>query len=174
MNAFPHHLNNLTARIARESDQEFMQQLYAATRDDLRMIPGDPAFVTQLIAMQQQMQTAGYRNIYPNAEYWVIEHAGKPIGRIVLHITPAEIRVVDMAVLPEVRSKGFGTEVLRAIQKNATERKLSLALRVHHDNPRAQRLYAALGFVTTSSDDLSEQMQWRAALEDDRAPCPSS
>lgn len=160
MHALTQHLDNLTVRAARSGDQEFMKRLYASSRDDLRQIAADPTFIDSLISMQQNMQTIGYRNTYPDAEYLVLEHCGEAVGRVVVDTGLKEMRVVDISMLPQVRGRGFGTAVLRALQRNAVEKKLPLVLSVHRNNPRARRLYLKLGFQPVSGNDSAEEMMW--------------
>lgn len=163
MHELARYLNPLTLRSAASSDREFLTRLYASTRDDLRQIPAHPVIVESLIAMQQNMQTAGYRNAYPDAAYLVIDRDEEAVGRIVIDTAPGEIRLVDISLLPPVRGKGIGSAVLRAVQQFAAEKHLPLMLSVHRNNPRARRLYLALGFQLVSGDEMAEQMRWDSA-----------
>lgn len=163
MHELAKHLDNLNVRPAADGDQEFMKRLYASTRDDLRQIQADPDFIDTLIAMQQNIQIAGYRNTYPDAQYLVLEHDGEAVGRIVVNTDSREMRLVDISLLPQARGKGFGTAVLRALQRCAAEKNLPLALSVHSSNPQAKRLYLTLGFQLASGDAMTEQMVWNSA-----------
>lgn len=154
-------LDNLTVRNADDGDQAFLGRLYASTRDDLRQIAAEPAFVESLIAMQQNMQTAGYRSAYPDAQYLLFEHHGEAIGRMIVHAGPEEIRLVDISFMPHARGKRFGTAVLRALQQSAVRKNLPLRLSVHRDNAHAGRLYAALGFRVESEDEMTVRMLWK-------------
>lgn len=153
-------LDNLTIRGADSADQEFLKRLYASTRDDLRQMAADPAFIDSLIAMQQNMQLVGYRNMYPDAEYLVLEHDGEAVGRIVVNTGPDEMRLVDISLLPQARGKGFGTAVIRVLQQSSADKKLPLVLSVYRSNPQARRLYVALGFQPASGNEMAEQMIW--------------
>jgi ribosomal protein S18 acetylase RimI-like enzyme len=73
---------------------------------------------------------------------------------------PSAIRLVDIALLPELRGQGLGRHILCALQGCAAGHGLALTLAVHHANPAARRLYAALGFRSMRQNDVSEQMMW--------------
>jgi ribosomal protein S18 acetylase RimI-like enzyme len=144
------------------SDDAFLKDLFAATRDDLRAVLLDPAMLAPLIDMQWRAQSAGYRQAYPAADSLIVERAGLPLGRLLVDCTLPQWRIVDVALLPQARGQGHGTALLRALQERAGKAGASLALAVQRDNPGARRLYAALGFVAAGGDALDEQMAWPA------------
>jgi ribosomal protein S18 acetylase RimI-like enzyme len=148
----------LRARAVDGGDTDFLARLYFSTRLDLQSTTADPAFVASLIAMQQRFQAAGYRIDFPGAGYLVLERNGAPCGRIVVDAREQALRLVDIALLSEARGQGVGSHILRALQGCATQLGLLLTLSVHHSNPKARRLYLALGFQTSSRDAVSEQM----------------
>lgn len=158
--ALPDLLHPVRARAAADGDFDFLARLYASTRMDLQSATADPAFVASLIAMQQRLQAAGYRHDFPDAGYLVLEQHGAPCGRIVVDAGPAALRLVDIALLPELRGQGLGRHILRALQACAARHGRALTLSVHHANPNARRLYAALGFLSCGGNDVSEQMMW--------------
>jgi ribosomal protein S18 acetylase RimI-like enzyme len=143
-----------------DADADFLARLYASTRMDLHSATADAGFVASLIAMQQRFQAAGYRDNFPGASYLLLEHLGKPCGRIVVDAGPQRLRLVDIALLPEARGQGLGSHILRGLQACAAQLGLPLTLSVHHSNPRARKLYLALGFAPGSRNEVSEQMVW--------------
>lgn len=156
--------DNLTIRAARSEDQGFMASLYRTTRDDLRRLDADREFVESLIDMQQQAQVVGYGEQFPNAHYFIVERLGERIGRIVVDFGQSEVRLVDIAFLPGARGQGYGTQVIRALQRAATQVHTPLALVVHRDDPRARRLYGALGFVVAETHPMADKMVWTPVL----------
>lgn len=152
----------LHIRPALPSDEAFFLALYRSTRDDLLGLLADPRYIDALVAMQQQMQVAGYRGSYPDALYEVLELDGAPAGRLVTAAVPGAIRVVDIAVLPQARGRGLAGEALRRLQGQAAQGGRDLTLAVRKDNPGARRLYAALGFALESEDAAVLQLRWRA------------
>lgn len=146
-----------------DADDAFAATLYRSSRDDLRMLPGDPAFVEQLLAMQQRAQILGYRQAYPQASYLVLEREGTAIGRLVLDHDGTVLRLVDIAILPEAQNHGGGGAVLRGLQALAGARQWRLELGVNKSNLAARRLYQRLGFRLLAEDALQEQLSWSAA-----------
>jgi ribosomal protein S18 acetylase RimI-like enzyme len=144
-------------------DDAFAAELYRSTREDLRQMPGDPAFVEQLMAMQQRAQILGYRQAYPQASYLVLLYANRPIGRLVIDREGAVLRLVDIAILPEAQRQGAAFALLTCMQTLATNEQLRIELAVGKGNLAARRLYQRLGFHLDSEDALQEQLAWSAA-----------
>ena len=160
----PEFLLPLWARVPDGFDAAFLASLYASTRTDLHSMTADPAFVASLIAMQQRFQAAGYRNDFPGASHLLLERDGAACGRIVVDAGPQAVRLVDIALLPEVRGQGLGSHILRALQACAARHSVPLTLSVHHSNPRARRFYLAHGFHAHATNAMSEQMMWNNPL----------
>lgn len=158
-----HHLRQFAARECADADHAFLARLYASTRTDLVGSGPATAFGASLVAMQQRLQASGYRQAFPAARYLLLSHGGRPAGRIVVDIGESALRLVDIALLPELRGHGLGTGIIRALQAFAAERRLALTLAVHRINPGAARLYRTLGFTVTSSDSIAEQLRWECA-----------
>jgi ribosomal protein S18 acetylase RimI-like enzyme len=152
----------LLLRAAVDADAAFARTLYAATRDDLRLLPLPPAQVEQLIAMQQRVHEEGQRAMYPNAEVLVLEHAGEPAGRAVLDTTGTDWRLVDLALLPALRGRGLGAALLAALQARAAAHGARIGLAVLRTNAPALRLYRRAGFVIAGGNELQYQMLWQA------------
>jgi len=151
----------LHVRPATPADDAFFAELYASTRDDLRAMLADPRYIDGLIAMQRDMQVAGYRTRYPDARYEVLELDGAAAGRLVTAAVDGALRVVDIAVMPWARGRGVAGEALRRLQRQAARDGLDVTLGVRIDNASARSLYAALGFVQESEEGGSMQLRWR-------------
>ena len=73
---------------------------------------------------------------------------GRYIGDIRLVRINNEVFEIGICILPEERSKGYGTDAIKAIigyAFNSMEAS-KVTLRVYQNNPRAKRLYERLGF----------------------------
>lgn len=157
----PFHLRAVDC--ASDNDQAFVRALYHASRGDLQQLQADPAFIEQLITMQQNLQEQGYRQAYPQARQWVIERHGAPIGRLIVHPGQEALRVVDITLLPQAQGQGAGAVVLTGLQTHAAALGWSVSLAVNHHNGPARRLYARLGFAVESEDELQQQLRWSAS-----------
>jgi ribosomal protein S18 acetylase RimI-like enzyme len=101
----------------------------------------------------------GYRSMFPTGEFLIIELAGKPAGRIVISRGENEIRVVDVALLPEWRNHGIGTFLMRQICAGAEKPVRLCVLK----NNRARRWYQRLGFTQTGEQGFYDEFEWRPA-----------
>jgi ribosomal protein S18 acetylase RimI-like enzyme len=69
----------------------------------------------------------------------------EPAGRLYLNRGDSEIRIVDIALLPEHRGKGVGSALLRDLLAEADAHGKRVTIHVERMNP-ALRLYERLGF----------------------------
>lgn len=150
----------LNMRPMRTSDGAFMETLYRSTRDDLRLLDAEEDFIEEFIDLQRRAQAQGYGDMFPNAMYFVVEYHGEPIGRVVLDFGQNEIRVMDIALIPVARGKGYGGQVLQAVQAVAGKVMAPVTLTVRFDHLRAKQLYARLGFVVEEAQIPFERMVW--------------
>jgi GNAT superfamily N-acetyltransferase len=102
--------DRLVLRGERQQDEAFLRTLYASTRaDELAYVPLDAAQVDAFLRMQFDLQRAHYRRHFPAASFLIVELDGRPIGRLYVHYTPADVRVLDIALMPDRRGQGVGT-----------------------------------------------------------------
>ena len=152
----------LVLREPGDGDQAFIRTLYASTRDDLRLLPLPAAALENLVAMQQRAHEEGRRAAYPQARVLIMEAGGMPCGRVVLDIGGHAWRLLDIALLPEMRSRGLARQVLAAIQAQAAPRRASIGLAVQRSNAAALGLYRRCGFAIVGGDSLHHEMLWPA------------
>lgn len=123
-------------------DREFLYRVYASTRtEELAVVPWDDAQKQAFLRAQFDAQDAWWRENYSGASFDVIVVDGQPGGRLYLHRGDTEIRIVDIALLPEHRGKGIGTRLLRDVIAEGKR----VTIHVERMNP-ALRLYERLGF----------------------------
>jgi ribosomal protein S18 acetylase RimI-like enzyme len=91
----------------------------------------------------------------------VIEKDGVSIGRLYVARWEREIRIMDIALLPEHRGAGIGTELLRELQDEARSAGKTLTIHVERFNP-ALRLYERLGFRQVEDKGVYLLMRWSA------------
>ncbi len=140
-------------------DAPFLEKLYFETRrDEFAQLGWDENQLATLLKMQFMTQTQSYRMQFPDARNLIIEADGAAVGRL---IETDEIRLVDIAVLPEFRNQGIGSFVLRRLLKEAKNKAKPVNLQVLKTNIPAIRLYERFGFEKTGEDQLYLMMQWR-------------
>lgn len=148
-------------RIA-NGDLPFLAQLYASTRaKELAPAPWTDAQKTEFLSSQFQAQHAHYQRYYPNADWLVVSHRGDDVGRLYLERWPTQHRLIDIALLPEWRGKGFGEAMLRDVMDEAAAAGKAVSIHVEKLNP-AMRLYRRLGFAAVEDKGVYDLMRWSA------------
>jgi RimJ/RimL family protein N-acetyltransferase len=138
---------HITLRPLTEADMDFLLRLYATTRqDELNQVPWTDEQKAAFVSQQFHAQHQYWQENYTNTSWDVVLDDGVPIGRLYVARWPEDIRIVDIALMPERRGGGVGTGLLRGIltEGDATGRKVSIHVEIY--NP-ARRLYERLGFV---------------------------
>lgn len=138
--------NGVSLRPTQPGDKDFERMVHDANRWDLWLADAEADYIRGVIEMQNQAQIAGHGAQYPNALYYIVEKTGTPCGRLVLDFGQSDVRVVDLALIPEAQGKGVGTTVLRAIQNVAAAIPAPVTLSVQAMNVGAYRVYESLGF----------------------------
>ena len=127
-------------------DEDFLYRVYASTRaEELAVVPWDETQKDVFLRSQFDAQDRWYREHYPRATYEVVSIDGEAAGRLYLHRGEAEIRIVDIALLPEHRGHGVGASLLRDILTEADAAGKRVTIHVERLNP-ALRIYERLGF----------------------------
>jgi GNAT superfamily N-acetyltransferase len=153
---------SITLRPVRPDDAEFLREVYASTRrEELAATGWDSAQQEDFINMQFEAEHQLYPQQYPRATHEIILLDGQPIGRLMVERVEEAIRGVDIALLPEYRSAGYGGLLIRKLLDEATQTGKPFRIQVVKWN-RAVRLYQRLGFVQTGESPTHLQMEWRA------------
>ena len=151
----------IALRAADAGDRPFLFRLYCSTREaEMGAWGWDAAQRESFLKMQFAAQTQDYRAQFPHAEHQIILLDSQPIGRIVV-ARDDEIRLVDIALLPEHRGAGIGTALMRDLLAEAEQEAKPVRLQVQKSN-RAIGLYERLGFSKTGDTGAHLQMEWRA------------
>jgi ribosomal protein S18 acetylase RimI-like enzyme len=133
-------------RAETEDDVEFMLRLYASTREEeLRQVDWTDEQKAEFVRQQFDAQRTHYRGNYDDAEYLVIVENDVPIGRLYLHRRPEDLRIMDIALMPEHRRRGIGALLLQEVLDEAGASGKTASIHVEVFNP-ALRLYERLGF----------------------------
>jgi ribosomal protein S18 acetylase RimI-like enzyme len=141
-------------------DEPFLVRLYASTRsEEMKLVPWDEAQKAAFLRMQFDLQTRHYREHYSDAAFLILELDGTPIGRMYVHRSAEQILLIDIALLPEHRGSGIGSEVLRDLLAESAESSKPVRIHVEHQNP-ALRLYQRLGFRIREDKGLHYEIEW--------------
>jgi ribosomal protein S18 acetylase RimI-like enzyme len=139
-------MDGVSLRPVEPSDEEFLYRVYAGTRtEELAVVPWDDAQKDAFLRAQFDAQSRWYRDHYARATYQVVLVDGEPAGRLYLHRGESEIRIVDIALLPEHRGNGVGSSLLNDVLAEADSTGKRVTIHVERFNP-ALRLYERLGF----------------------------
>ena len=142
-------------------DRGFLETLFVAVRWHEFDAAGWPdEFRRQFLADQFALQSRHYAQHYVGAEFSIVERKGEPIGRLYVFDGADKIRIVDISLLPEIRGKGLGTILLKAVLARGAVAQKAVTIHVEQFNP-ARRLYRRLGFTEGSSDGPYIYMEWR-------------
>ena len=144
----------ISYRPARPDDEDFCYAVYASTRaDEMRLVPWTDDEIERFLRQQYEAQRTHYRRFLPNAEYLVIERSGEAIGRLYLDRRPDELRIVDIALLPDHRGRGLGKAILSDLIDEAAAAGVPVRIHVERNNP-ALDLYRRLGFRELSDEGV--------------------
>lgn len=153
----------LSLRTVRNQDEDFLFRLYASTRqEEISAWGWDATQQNAFLRMQFRAQRQGYAADYAGADHQVILADDEPVGRLMVHRTEKEVRLVDIAVLSEYRNRGLGAALIRDLMAECQASRKPLRLQVAKGN-RAARLYERLGFLQTGEDEIYYHMWWNLA-----------
>lgn len=151
----------LNLRPVEPADWEFLYQVYASTRqEELALTGWPPAQVDAFLRSQFAAQKQHYDLHYAGAEFAVIEVGGLPAGRLYVYRCPSEIRIVDIALLPEYRGRGLGSHLLDRVCAEAAALGVPVTIHVERFNP-ALRLYLRRGFKPVDETGVYWFLAWR-------------
>ena len=128
------------------SDFPFLRKVYRSTREEeMKLTPWNEEEKTKFIDFQFDAQHSHYSNSYKDANFMIIVKDKRDVGRLYLWKTEHQIRIMDIALLPEFRGNGIGTKILTELIKESDESGKKLNIHVEYNNP-ALKLYERLGF----------------------------
>lgn len=157
----------ISFRTETEDDLEFLCRLYMSTREEeLRPVPWPVEQKIAFLVQQFEAQRSHYYGNYDKAEFLVILENDVPIGRLYLHRRPEDLRIVDIALMPEHRRRGIGGMLLRELIERSRGEGLTVSIHVEFNNP-AMHLYERLGFRQIESSGVYHLMEWRPENEAD-------
>ena len=152
----------MTLRAAEAGDNAFLYRLYCSTRvEEIEAWGLGDAQREMLLNLQFTARERHFDIAYPGADHKIILCGDRPVGRILVFHSEQEIRLVDIALLPECRGAGTGAMLVRALCEEAQAAGKPVTLHVAKSN-RAARLYQRLGFRVAGDIGTDYKMEWRS------------
>lgn len=150
---------SLRPRVA--ADDQFLLGVYDSTRaDELAQAEWAEGQREQFLRWQFDLQQREYEARFPDALYEVIVVDGQPAGRIWTGRDQEQIRLLDIAILPQFQNRGVGTILLRRLIDEATLANKALRHMVYVLNNEAHRFYERLGFVVIEEFGAYKHMEY--------------
>lgn len=152
--------STISLRPTRPEDHELLCRIYGSTRtEELAIVPWSDEQKDAFLRQQFEAQSAYWGEHYAGADFSVIEVDGVPAGRLYVIRWPEEIRLVDIALLPDFRRQGIGTTLLKRLFAEGSERNVPVTIHVEIFNP-ARALYERLGFTAKGDQGMYVLMAW--------------
>ena len=157
----------LALRTAGDHDYEFFGRVFASTRaEEHAPLPWTDEQKRAFLAQQFAAQSAHYAEHYADASIDVILVDGEQAGRLIVARRERAILIVDIALLPEHRSRGVGTRLLGSLVDEAEASGRKLSIYVEMNNP-ARRLYERLRFRPVGEEGVYLRMERDPATSSD-------
>lgn len=161
------HGETLALRPVTPDDDQFLLSVYDSTRDEeLAQAEWQPGQRDAFLKWQFDLQRAEYDARFPDAEYYVLVIDDRPAGRIWIGQDQRQIRLLDIALLPEFQNRGAGTLLLRWLIDRAKACGKPLRHMVFVLNNDAHRFYERLGFVMIEDFGGYKHMEWNSSDSD--------
>jgi ribosomal protein S18 acetylase RimI-like enzyme len=149
----------ISLRPASANDNGFLLHVYESTRlEEVESWGWNVVQQTDFLRMQYEIRKRGYSGSYSSAETSVISIGDSLAGSIIIFRGRGEIRLVDIALLPEFRNRGIGTHLIKMLISEAARSRSSVRLNVLRGN-RAALLYGRLGFAAIGGDEMYIEME---------------
>ncbi len=159
--------HGLRFRPIEASDENLLSAIYASTRsEEMALVTHWTEEQKQSFLQQQfQAQHTYYRQMYAQALFLIILKDEQPAGRLYLDHRSQEIRIVDIALLPDFRNRRLGETILRGILEEAAAASKAVTIHVERMNP-ALHLYERLGFRVINADNpVYLLMEWSPQVD---------
>ena len=158
--------HDISFRPIRPDDQALLSRIYASTREDeLAVVDWTEEQKTAFLQMQFAAQHKFYMENFASAEFLIIEQKANALGRLYVDRRDDEIRLIDIALLPEYRNRGIGGRLLRDLLAEGERAGKPVRIHVERENP-AMRLYRRLGFEAIDEHGVYWLMEWKPSPEE--------
>lgn len=151
------------------ADEPLLVRIYGSTREEeLARTDWTEQQKEAFVRQQFTAQSRFYVEHYPGAQFQIIEVDDEPAGRLYIHDRADEIRIMDIALLPQFRRKAVGTFLLKETMDRGAKEGKKVTIHVEVFNV-ARRLYERLGFRKVAETQVYHLMEWTSSM-----PMPGS
>lgn len=148
-------------RVIHDRDRDFLFVLYATMREwEFALTIWTDADKADFLKQQFEAQERSYRSSFPGAVFRIIVLDGVDVGRLTVDRRDDCLHLIDLALLPDHRGRGIGTDILRSLLNEAHGGKVPVRLNVQAGNP-ALRLYLRHGFRQVGRAGHHLTLEWR-------------
>lgn len=146
----------------REATEEDCRFLYALHCQALK------PYVEQTWGWDEAWQHQYFRQRFDPSTRQIIQVGGDPIGSLSVEDRTYSLFIAYIALLPAYQGQGIGTQLIRHVLEEATQRGVPVTLTVLKVNP-ARTLYERLGFRITATDEQRYFMEAPAVVRANKA-----
>ncbi len=151
----------ISLRDVTREDEALLREIYACTRaHELAMVTWSDEQREAFLRFQFDAQDSYYRAQFPDASYQLILDDAEPVGRLYIFRDAAEIRILDITVLPQYRHSGIGTSLIRDLLADSDRSGKAVTIWVEQFNP-SRTLFQRLGFAKIQDDGYSDLLEYR-------------
>ena len=153
-------------------DADFLLELYAQTRRaEMTLVPWSDEQKRMFLKMQFDAQTAYYRERYADASFDIVKTGGKSVGRFYLAELADEIRIIDIALLPEYQGGEIHRNLIEQVLRSGDEKGKPVQIYLERLDENATEIFAAGGFQ--KRDEHGIYFLWRREPQAEAAPLES-
>ncbi len=151
---------SFSLRPVQPDDEAFLYALYGSTRaEEMAAWNWSEAQQEAFLRLQFSAWQQQFRQQSALSDDRIILIGEQPGGRIIVIRTELEIRLAEIALLPEHRRRGIGSALIEELQREAQTARKPLRLHVLASN-EAVRWYERLGFVRCGGNGVYLLMEW--------------
>jgi ribosomal protein S18 acetylase RimI-like enzyme len=153
-------VDRLELRPVVAADEDFLLGVYGNSRArELERVPWDETTKRGFLQMQFAAQQTHNRSHFPRARHDVILADGVPAGRLYVDRREQEIRILDLALLPEARGRGIESRLLKELMEEAKNSGKAVSIYLDPADP-SRESFEGVGFVVTEANGFSDLMEW--------------
>ena len=126
------------------------------------MLAWNEAARQNFLQMQYAARQKYYQAHFPRASQDIIWEGSAPLGQLYVDRRETEIRILDIALLPQVRGCGIGTRFLYDLMEEAQSNQKKISIYVDTSSPFLA-WFQHLGFISAEENGISCLLEWHPA-----------